>query len=134
MLPLEPDHSQPQRLVKRIRAVDGHRLQPQLLAHPAHALAAVAIAAAAWQWRGPWLAPLGVALGVIGLTLQVIAQSVRHAIGIWDPTAVPAPPPAAAGWRGGQRNTWEAAQPKKRSMAFMRPMFPSLIRSLRGSP
>jgi cytochrome c-type biogenesis protein CcmF len=24
----------------------------------------VAIAAAAWQWRGPWLAPLGVALGV----------------------------------------------------------------------
>lgn len=37
----------------------------------------------------PFLA--GITLGVLGLTLQVVLESVRHAIGIADPTRVPPP-------------------------------------------
>ena len=38
-----------------------------------------------------WPFLTGIALGVTGLALQVAAQTVRHAIGVFDPAAVPAP-------------------------------------------
>ena len=37
----------------------------------------------------PFLA--GIAIGVVGLTLQVVIESIRHAVGIVDPGAVRAP-------------------------------------------
>ena len=44
----------------------------------------------AWE---PLLWPFyaGIALGLLGLAAQVIAESIRHAIGIADPNAVPRP-------------------------------------------
>lgn len=38
-----------------------------------------------------WPFLTGIAIGVVGLTLQVIIESVRHAIGLFDPDAVGAP-------------------------------------------
>lgn len=46
-----------------------------------------------------WPFLTGIALGVVGLTLQIIVESVRHAIGLADPNAVPAPGRAAPGAR-----------------------------------
>lgn len=44
-----------------------------------------------------WPFLLGIALGVAGLTLQIAIESVRHAIGLADPEAVPAPGEAGRG-------------------------------------
>lgn len=38
-----------------------------------------------------WPFLTGIALGVVGLTLQVVAQAVRHGFGVFDPAAVPRP-------------------------------------------
>ena len=38
-----------------------------------------------------WPFLTGIAIGVVGLTLQVVIESIRHAFGIFDPDAVKAP-------------------------------------------
>jgi TRAP-type mannitol/chloroaromatic compound transport system permease small subunit len=38
-----------------------------------------------------WPFYTGITIGIVGLTLQVLSETLRHAIGIGDPTAVPPP-------------------------------------------
>jgi len=41
----------------------------------------------------------GIAAGVVGLTLQIVVESIRHAFGLADPAAVPAPSESGSGAR-----------------------------------